>query len=103
MNRALGHFFSVWASVLGSHFEGVMGLPPPSPGLSTAGLEFPMGRVHLSTQFLREPDYYHNLPEPKRRWGRHAPQVWLDLDPVRRILKLQGRRSERWNPAIDEP
>lgn len=47
MNRALGHFFSVWASVLGSHFEGVMGLPPPPPGLSTARLEFPMGRVHL--------------------------------------------------------
>lgn len=73
MNCALGHLFYVWASFLGSNFQGGMGLPPPSPGLSTARLEFPMGRVHLSTKFLQEPDYYHNLPELKKRRGWHAP------------------------------
>lgn len=69
MNCALGHLFYVWASFLGSHFQGGMGLPPPPPSLSTARLEFPMGRVYLSTKFRQEPDDYHNLPEPKKKRG----------------------------------
>ena len=48
-------------------WQGGMRLPPPPAGISTARLEFPKGRVHLSTEFLQEPYYYHNLPEPRRR------------------------------------